>query len=238
MGQSITGTSLSLSKAGTYTFYISDYAGNEAVFTHVLQDDITPPLLSASYVENTDGTYTVSVTATDEESGIKRLRYLEGTPPAGIFLASGIDLPFDSSCSFIATADTAYTLYAADYRGNKTTYTLTVTKVPAQQLYLNTLERTLQTGEQFRLVPFVLPFTTTDYISYAVSDETLLYAADDGALTALAPGTVSVTVSTSGGLSKQCTIHIVEAVPTEQTPIPETEPISELPVVSDTENLH
>lgn len=209
IGQQITGSSLSLGKAGTYTFYLSDYAGNETVYVHTVQDDVTPPVLSATYKENADGTFTVTVSATDIGSGIKRLRYLEGIHPETLFLAMGHELSPDSGYSFIATADTEYTLHAADYRGNKVTYTLRVEKIPAQQIFLNTLERTLQPGDRFTLVPLVLPFTATDYISYAVSDETLLYADSDGTLTALAPGTVTVIVSTSGGVTKTCTIHIV-----------------------------
>ena len=208
VGQSITDSVVSFHKAGTYTFYISDYAGNENTLVYSVLDDNNPPVLSASYKENPDGTYTVSVSATDTASGIKRLRYTKGTPPDEFFLAAGQNLPLGNHCSFIAEADNTYTLYATDYRGNKTVYVIEVKRTPAERLFLNTLERTLHTGEQFRLVPLLLPLAATDYISYEVSDETLLYAATDGTLTALAPGTVTVTVRTSGGLSKECTIHI------------------------------
>jgi hypothetical protein len=170
-------------------------------------------VLSASYTENADGTYTVIVSASDSDSGIKRLRYMEGIRPAELFFATGQELSPDLGCSFLATADTDYTLYAADYRGNRTTYTFRVERIPARQIFLNTLERTLQPGDRFTLVPLVLPFTATDYVSYTVSDETLLFAADDGTLTALAPGTVTVTVSTSGGIAKECTIHIAAPSP-------------------------
>lgn len=208
VGQSITDSAVSFNKAGTYTFYISDYAGNENTLVYSIPDDTTPPVLSASYTENPDGTYTVSVSAEDTASGIKRLRYVKGTPPIGFFLAGGQNLQTTEVSSFIAEPDSIYTIYAADYRGNTTVYILETKQVSAKQLFLNTLERTLQTGEQFRLVPLLLPFASTDYISYEVSDETLLYAAPDGTLNALAPGTVTVTALTSGGLSKECIIHI------------------------------
>ncbi len=210
IGQSIDNSTVAFHKAGTYTFYISDYAGNENALVYSVLDDNTPPTLSASYQENPDGTYTVSVSAKDTASGLKRLRYAEGTPPIGFFLAGGQSLPLTDHCSFIAEADSTYTLYAADYRGNTTISVIEITQNPARQLFLNTRERSLQTGKQFRLVPLLLPFAATDYISYEVSDETLLYAAPDGTLTALAPGTVTVTVRTSGGLSKDCIIHIEE----------------------------
>ena len=210
IGQSIDDSTVAFHKAGTYTFYISDYAGNENTLVYSVLDDNVPPTLSASYQENPDGTYTVSVSAEDTASGIKRLRYAEGTPPNGFFLAGGQNLSPSSDCNFIAEADNTYTLYAADYRGNTTIIVIDVKQLPAERLFLNTLERSLQTGEQFRLVPLLLPFASTDYISYEVSDETLLYAAPDGTLTALAPGSATVTVRTSGGLSKECTIHIEE----------------------------
>ena len=208
VGQHIDNSTVAFHKAGTYTFYISDYAGNETTLVYSVLDDNTPPVLSSSYKENPDGTYTVSVSATDTASGIKRLRYVKGTPPNEFFLAGGQNLPIDSDCSFIAEADSTYTLYVADYRGNTTVSVIETTQNPAERLFLNTLERSLTTGEQFRLVPLLLPLSSTDYIFYEVSDETLLYAAPDGTLTALAPGTVTVTVRTSGGLSKECIIHI------------------------------
>ena len=219
IGQRITDSVLSLSKAGTYTFYLCDYAGNEAVYVHTVQDDVTPPVLSASYTENADGTYTVTVSASDSDSGIKRLRYTEGIRPTEWFFATGQELSPDSECSFLASADTEYTLYAADYHGNRITYTFRVVRIPAEQLFLNTLERTLQPGDRFTLVPLVLPVTASDYVSFAVSDETLLFAADDGTLTALAPGTATVTVSSSGGITKECTIHI--AAPSPSLPEPQ-----------------
>ena len=42
-------------------FYAADYAGNETAYTYTVQNDVTPPVLSASYEENSDGTFTVTV---------------------------------------------------------------------------------------------------------------------------------------------------------------------------------
>lgn len=208
VGRSLQGTTLSLNKSGTYTFYVSDYAGNETTLVYFVQDDILPPTVSASYKENPDGTFTVTVSASDEGSGLKRLRYLKGAHEGHHFLAAGQDLYEEQAYSFTAQAEGTYTIYAADYRGNKTSCVLDIRKTPAEQLFLNTAERTLQVGDSFRLVPLVLPLSATDYLSYSTNDETVLYAAADGTLTALAPGTVTVTVTASGGLSKTCTIHI------------------------------
>ena len=224
VGLTVEDATLSVSKAGIYTFYISDYAGNETAYIYETPDDVTPPTLSAVYTENADGTFTVTVSANDTESGIKRLRYLEGSHPEEQFLAAGINLHAETGYTFLATADTTYTLYAADFRGNKALYTLTVTPIPAEALFLNILERTLSTGESFRLLPLILPFQTTDYLFYTVSDETLLYLDSDGTATALAPGDVTITVGTSSGLTVECLLHIIEAAPVPSTPTPEPTP--------------
>lgn len=210
-GTPVDDSTLAFHKAGTYTFYAADYAGNETVVTYDLKDDTTAPVLSASYTENADGTLTVTVFAHDSASGLKRLRYLQGVHEEQLFLSDGIDLSVEQPCTFITENDTVYTLYATDYRGNKTTYLLDVKKNPAEFLFLNTTERTMYVGESYRLLPLLLPFTATDYLSFTVDDETLLYAAADGTLTALAPGDAYVTVSTTGGLSKTCMIHIIES---------------------------
>lgn len=207
-GQELNSTVLSLHKSGTYTFYASDYAGNETILVCSVQDDVTPPAISVSYAETPDGLYTISVSAEDAESGLKRLRYLPGTYSESVFLATGFDLlPGDS---FVAPGDTAYTFFASDYRGNKTIYVLDIKKLPAEQLFLNVTERTLSVGESYKLVPLLLPLTATDYISYSVSDETILYAGADGMLTALSAGTAEVTVTTSGGIAKTSLFHVTE----------------------------
>ena len=208
LGQSMTEPVLFLGKSGTYTFYISDYAGNENVLVHSVQDDVLPPTLSFSSHENPDGSFTVTVSAKDDASGIKYLRYLEGDQTERFFHLMAQDLIPTENNSFTVTGGALFTIQASDYRGNKTTSVFEVKRIPAEKLFLNTAERTIHVNETFRLVPLVLPFHTTDYVSYSVSDETLLYVAPDGTLTALSSGTATVTVTTASGLSKSCTIHI------------------------------
>ncbi len=207
-GQVLDGPVLSLHKSGTYTFYAADYAGNETVLVCSVQDDVTPPAISVSYTETSDGSYTISVSADDAESGLKRLRYLPGKYSESVFLSAGFDLlPGES---FVAPGDNMYTFFASDYRGNKSVYILDIKKLPAEQLFLNVTERTLSVGESYKLVPLLLPLTATDYISYSVSDETILYADADGLLTALSAGTAEITVTTSGGIAKTCLFHVTE----------------------------
>lgn len=211
VGQTITETSLTLGKAGVYTFYICDYAGNEAVCVYTVEDDTTAPSLSASYSLNADDTFAVTVTAADAQSGIKRVRYLKGKHTAEAFLSAGFELLPQNSYAFTAAEEGFYTIYAVDYRGNKTVSVLDIKKMPAEQLFLSTAERTMTVGEHYRLAVLLLPLTNTDSLTFTVADETLLYADADGTLTALAPGTAEVTVTASGGISKTCLFHILPA---------------------------
>lgn len=208
VGQVLEDSVLPLHKSGTYTFFAADYAGNETILVYSVQDDITPPVISATYKESADGSYIVSVSADDAESGLKRLRYLPGHYDNSVFLSAGYELlPGDS---FVAEADTSYTFFASDYRGNKSVYVLEIKKLPAEQLFLNVTERTLSVGGSYKLMPFLLPLAATDYIFYSVSDETVLYAGADGMLTALSAGTAEVIVTTSGGITKSCLFHVTE----------------------------
>ena len=209
IGQPVTETVFQVKKAGTYTFYISDYAGNETSLVYTVNDDEIAPSLSASYVMNADGTFTVTVDAKDNESGLKRVRYLTGTHTADAFLSAGQELEPDTSYTFIAEQEGTYTVYAVDYRGNKTVYSFDVKEIPAEQLFLSTAERTLTVGDSYRLAVLMLPLASTDFLTFAVNDETLLYADVSGTLTALAPGTAKVTVESTGGLTKTCIFHIL-----------------------------
>ena len=209
-GQALTSSILQLGKAGTYTFYVSDYAGNETTLVYTVEDDTTAPGLSASYVVNPDGTFTVTVNGTDTQSGIKRIRYMKGEHDATAFLSAGFELSAQNSYSFTAIEENLYSIYASDYRGNKTVCTLDVRFVPTEQLFLSVSERTMTVGDRYRLAVLQLPLNTTDTLTFAVSDETMLYADVDGTLLALAPGTVDVTVTASSGVSKTCRFHILE----------------------------
>ncbi len=214
-GLTLTEPVLHLRKAGTYTFYISDYAGNETSLVYTVNDDTTAPALSASYVLNENGTFTVTVHTEDTESGLKRVRYLQGEHTASAFLSAGHELSPHTSYTFTVQHEGVYTIYAADYRGNKTVYSLNVQKVPARQLFLSTAERTLSVGDNYHLAVLALPLAATDRLTFAVSDETLLHADASGTLTALAPGTVEVTVTAESGVSKTCIFHILS----KETPV-------------------
>lgn len=220
VGQTLTEPVLHLKKAGTYTFYISDYAGNETCLVYTVKDDTTPPSLSASYVLNEDGTFAVTIHPEDSESGVKRVRYLEGTHTIDAFLSAGAELTSDTSYTFTAEQEGTYTVYAIDYRNNKTAVSFDIKKVPARQLFLSAVERTLLVGEHYLPAVLMLPLNATDRLTFTVNDETLLHADVDGTLTALAPGTAEVTITSTSGISKTCVIHILPNPSAEEEPTP------------------
>lgn len=214
-----------VSKAGIYTFYISDYAGNETISVYEATEDTQPPILSATYtVSETDGTLLVTIQASDMQSGIKTLRYLPGTHSIDSFLAAGTDLPLHgNTASFVADTTGLYSICAIDYRGNKTMLALNVELYPAVGIMLNITNRSLLTEKTFSLLPVLFPLHSTDTVHYVSSDEAVLTVSKDGLVTAHAPGMATVTVTAKSGVSTSCTFIVQEAVlPIEE--IPEEEP--------------
>lgn len=202
-----------ISKAGTYTFYISDYAGNEAVYVYEVEDDTTAPALSASYtVSDTDHTLSVSIQASDTQSGIKLLRYLPGTHSMDSFLAAGTDLPLTgTTATFFAPTTGLYSIFAMDYRGNKTVLELNVQIHAATGIALNITNRTMQIGQSYPLLPVLFPFYSTDNIYYTSSDSSVVTVSEQGIVTAQASGTATITATTTSGISTTCTFFVPPA---------------------------
>ena len=210
IGTSIPLQTATISKTGPYTFYISDYAGNEAVYTYEVEDDTQPPALFASYVvSDKDNLLFVSIEASDTQSGIKTLRYLPGTHSVDSFLAAGIDLPLDgTTATFLAPTTGLYSIFAMDYRGNKTVIELNVEIVPATGIALNITNRTLNAGQKYPLLPVLFPFHSTDTIYYTSSNNNIVTVSANGIVTAHAPGIATVTATTTNGVSATCTFLI------------------------------
>lgn len=227
-GYTFSGTTVSLSKAGTYTFYASDYAGNETVFVYEVRDDTDIPELSASYKQNADGQFFVTLHAFDAQSGIKRLRYLQGSHSEETLLASGLDLPPENP-SFTAPTEGIYSVYAIDYRGNKTVYEFNLRVKKTVRLFLSTQEITLKPGESFVPDFLCFPLDTTDNPLLYLWDDSIAQLDNTGTVTALVPGDTALVVS-AGTATKKCIIHIVEPQsPQEGTPPEGTPPEDPLP---------
>lgn len=114
---------VSIKKAGTYTFYAGDYAGNESIKVYKVRDDTTPPSVFVSYIVSEDNITTVTVRAKDSQSGIKLVKYMEGKRKADDFMPAGAGTELrlkNNKATFKVKKSGYYTIYAIDYRGNQT----------------------------------------------------------------------------------------------------------------------
>lgn len=123
----------SVTKAGYYTFYASDYADNEAVMHFEVKDDKTAPKITAAYHENKGNkSKTVTVSVIDSQSGVNRIKYMKGKKKTSDFLADNsgklIKLT-DNMGEFQVKKDGIYTIFASDYRGNLSVRRINVNQV-------------------------------------------------------------------------------------------------------------
>lgn len=203
-----------VSRAGTYTVYASDYAGNESIKVYEVKDDMIPPIISYGYTVSDDyNTRTVSVRAFDNQSGIKRVKYLPGERKAADFLPanSGTDINIrDSRGSFKVKEDGSYTLYAIDYRGNQRVKTINIQTVKSEDLKLARSEKTMETGERYYLRAFVKPVNATDVITYSSSNDKVAMVNSKGKITALREGVATITARTNSGHRGVCRIVVVK----------------------------
>ncbi len=212
-GTAITAGALSLSKSGSYTFYVSDYAGNERAIVYQTVDDTTAPTAKLSYqVAYNYKTSTIKLTASDKESGIKTVRYASGEQTADYFLSgkNGTELTLtDGNAKFTVTEPGKYTVYLCDYRGNKSVHTIDVEIVKSTSLALNSYQKTLAVGDTWNLKPTMKPVATTDRLRYRSSDTSICKVNSSGKVTAIAPGKTTITVTTSSGLKRRCTVTVI-----------------------------
>lgn len=209
------GDTLSFARAGDYTFYTSDYAGNERAVIYHVSDDTTAPKITADYEVSYDrATYTVTAGVLDAYSGVKTVKYASGERDTDYFRsgAHGTALTVtDGFCSFDAKATGIYTVYAVDYRGNKTVQTIDVQVIPATAMTLNASKKTLTVGDSFFLVPTLTPVTTTDKVKYSTSKASVCKVSSSGKITAVSAGKATITVRTAGGLKKKCVVTVKAA---------------------------
>lgn len=105
-------------RAGMYTFYASDYAGNEAIVTHKVIADTTPPKITVK-VKNR----TVTVWISDQRGGVRRAKYMPGIKNVWDFMPAGAGTDIilkDNKATFNVKKGGYYTIYAIDYFGNNT----------------------------------------------------------------------------------------------------------------------
>ena len=202
---------LYLTKAGYYSFYVEDYAGNYQIYNTYIEDDTLAPDFTASYQVASNYSYiTVYFSASDADSGLKTIKYLAGEFEKEAFLFAGeYLLPSQTQHALYISPDvTAITFYVADYRGNSATYVIRPEIIPATSLSLNVCERSLKYLETFRIQPLIFPWLSTDGVTYSSTNTSVLVVDNYGLVTAVGSGEAYIKVTTHSGISAACKITV------------------------------
>lgn len=205
---------ISVAKAGIYTFYASDYAGNEVIKVYEVEEDKQAPQLSLTYtVADSYKTRTIRVNIKEEQSGIRRVKYMEGRRKAEEFLPAGagteIELVKDKG-SFEVKKDGVYTIYAIDNRGNHSVKEIDVKTVKSTGLKLIRNHNTINVGETYTVGVFLKPLGYTDVVSFISTDEKIATVSKKGKIKGVSEGDVNIIVRTSSGLEKTCRIKVIK----------------------------
>ncbi len=214
IGSTVEDNQITVSKAGTYSFYASDYAGNEMVQVYEVMEDKLAPVINTTFtVSDTYKSRTVTVRATDTQSGVKRLEYLPGKRKAEEFLPGNVGTVLNEEngkVKFKVKKDGVYTVFAIDNRGNMSVKTVTIRTVKAQMLQLSQFDRLMTVDDTYTLRAYITPGSSTDHLSFTSSDETIATVSTSGKITTHAPGSVIITVRTSSGLKSTCKITVID----------------------------
>lgn len=211
-GTEITGKSLELNKGGLFTFYISDYAGNETIYTYNVVDDSQAPTISTSYHYSIDNkVITLNFKVIDELSDVKTVRYVKGKKTVSDFtsgsLGTGLTLK-DGANTLRLTKSGEYTFYAVDYRGNKTVHVVNLALKPITTLSLSESSRVMAMDETYKIKLSYAPSNTTDKIFYVSSNPSVVSVSQWGNLHAKSRGSAVITIRTSSGLIRKLTITV------------------------------
>jgi uncharacterized lipoprotein YehR (DUF1307 family) len=213
-GTLIKDNEVSIEKAGTYTFYAGDYAGNESLLVYEVKDDITAPKIIPTYsVSSTYKTRTVSVRVTDIQSNVKRVKYLAGVKTATDFLPAGAGIEItlkESKGTFKVNKDGIYSIFAIDNRGNTVVRQINIKTIKATEIKFSRISKTIIEGEQYSLRTFMKPVNTTDNITYKSSDVTVATVSENGVIKAHKAGSIYITARTSSGKMAICEIKVTK----------------------------
>ncbi|WP_453993423.1 S8 family serine peptidase [Bacillus nitroreducens] len=124
--------SFDVSANGTYTVYAKNAAGVEAVQTIVVDNIVEPvkPItieLTQTPTEPTEGPVTITV-ATDSESDLLTMKWLQGEKTAEDFANAGADIDVESK-SFEVIENDTYTVYVKNLDGAEALKTITVENI-------------------------------------------------------------------------------------------------------------
>lgn len=205
---------ISVSRAGIYTFYAADYAGNEIIQSYEVKEDKTAPKVSSYFtVADNYKSRTITTKVNDAQSGIRKAKYMVGTKTAADFLPAdaGTEIKLkDGKGSFKVKKDGTYTIFVTDNRGNSTVKKIVVKTVKATDIKFSRSKVTLGEGENYTLKAFVKPVTTTDKITYTSSNKSIVTVTDTGIIKAIREGKAYITAKTSSGTNAVCQVIIIK----------------------------
>jgi len=212
-GTSVSDNQVAFKKAGTYSFYVSDYAGNAIVEKYKVLDDTISPKIATSYtVSNNYKTKTIKIKISDNLSGIKKVKYLKGDKKTTNFLpaSAGTEIKIkDGIGTFTVTEDGIYSIYGADYRGNNIVTKVSVKVIKATEIIFGgNSGKTLNIGSHYTLKVLATPINTTDRITYVSSNQTVASVSTKGVVTALKAGKATIKAKTSSGITASCEITV------------------------------
>lgn len=205
-GTEVLGSTLSLNKSGMYTFYVSDYAGNENIYQYNVIDDVKAPLVSTSYRYSMNNAVTLNINVIDELSDVKLLRYAFGNKTVSDFVSGSIGTTLtlkDDMCTIRLTKPGIYSFYAVDYRGNKTVHAINIVQKPITALSVAQNSYNLNINDTLKLKLTYEPANTTDKIYYISSAPSVVSVSQWGTLHGKSSGKAIITIqSTSGRFQK------------------------------------
>ena len=211
-GSVVKDNQISVTKAGIYTFYAADYAGNETIETYeVMEDKTTPKVNSYFTVAGSYKSRTITIKVSDSQSGIKKAEYLQGKKVAADFLPADAGTQINlknGKGSFKVKKDGIYTIYATDNRGNNTAKQIQVTTVKATDIKLARSKVTLNENDEYTIRAYIKPVNTTDRITYTSSDKTIATVTSSGVVKALKERKVYISARASSGIKAVCQITI------------------------------
>lgn len=128
-GTQINDNSVLFAKAGKYTIYVSDYAGNESILHYQLQDDTDAPQIAYQLHSSPSGNLHQLIARFTDSTGSIAAAYLTtGEYDTNTFpLKDAIPLPISNQrINYRIDTPDSYTLYVEDTRGNTSTITLSI----------------------------------------------------------------------------------------------------------------
>ncbi len=214
LGTSVTGTTLTLTKAGNYSFYISDYAGNETlVHYHLTDDTLSPKIDLFPLISYSGSEFMVVFDLTEEESGIRQVVLLPGECNEEDFAMSDSAaelVPVDGRILLRLSESGTYSCMATDYRGNKTIRCFELLPPENEPASLFESSLTLLYGETKQLQPANQDSSSSVLYRYSSSDSSVVSVNQWGGLTAHNPGTAAVTIMAPGGIETICEVTVIE----------------------------